>query len=262
MRETVQNNIHIAAVQFNIAWHDVTGNLLKIESLLKKLNTKVDIIVLPEMFATGFTHTPEVISIERQNAVLEWMKEISSKFNAAILGSHPFFDDGKYYNRLLFVTPGSNIDFYNKRHLFSMGDENKKYTAGSERKIMNWKGWSIMPQICYDLRFPVWGRNNLNYDLLIYCANWPEVRINTWEILLKARAIENQCYVIGINRIGIDGQNIRYSGKSQILSPLGKILGSVENEEDILVIELQKDKLERLRRSFPVLDDTDIFEIK
>jgi omega-amidase len=119
-----------------------------------------------------------------------------------------------------------------------------------------------MPQICYDLRFPVWCRNNLDYDLLVYCANWPEVRTNAWEILLKARAIENQCYVIGANRIGIDGQNIRYIGKSQIISPLGKMLGSLENKENILVIELQNDKLKRLRSSFPVLDDRDTFEIK
>jgi omega-amidase len=262
MKNNKQNSLRIAAVQYNIDWLDVNGNLSKLNTLFEKLDTDVDMIVLPEMFATGFTPTPELVSIEEQNIVLNWMQDVSEKYKAAIVGSHPYFEEGKYYNRLFFIRPGSPYSYYDKRHLFSMGEENKKYTRGSERKIIDWNGWAVMPQVCYDLRFPVWSRNNLNYDLLVYCANWPEVRINAWEILLKARAIENQCYVIGINRTGIDGLNIKYSGCSQVISPLGEILGSIENEEDILVIEIQKDKLERLRKLFPVLDDLDPFKIK
>jgi len=262
MKEIVQNSIHIAVVQYNVAWHDVKGNLSKIGLLIEKLNSEVDLIILPEMFATGFTLSPELINIEEQIAVLNWMQDFAEKYHAAIVGSHPFYEDKKYYNRLLFMTPDLEINYYNKRHLFSIGDENKKYIRGIERKVIQWKGWNIMPQVCYDLRFPIWSRNNLNYDLLIYCSNWPEIRIKAWEILLKARAIENQCFVIGANRIGTDGQNIRYSGNSQVVSPLGEIIGNIGNEENIILVELHKNELEQLRKSFPVLDDMDTFELK
>jgi omega-amidase len=261
MTEIQQNSIKIAIVQFNVIWHDVKANLQKLNALLETLNTEVDLIILPEMFATGFTLLPEKLNIEEQFAVLNWMKEISVKFQTAIMGSYPYFENDKYYNRLFFITPDSLINFYDKRHLFSIGDENKKYTGGDKRKIMNWKGWKIMPLICYDLRFPAWSRNNLGYDLLVYCSNWPEIRIKAWDILLKARAIENQCYVAGANRIGVDGQNIRYSGNSQVISPLGENLGIIENEENILIIELLKNVHENLRNSFPVLKDMDTFEI-
>jgi omega-amidase len=261
MKQNIENSLTIAIIQYNVEWHNVSGNLLKIEEFIKKLNKRVDLIILPEMFATGFTLSPESISSEDQSIILNWMKELALKYQSGIAGSHPCLENGKFYNRLFIVSPDLDVNFYDKKHLFSIAEENKKYSKGNERKTFHIKGWNIMPLICYDLRFPVWSRNNLNYDVLIYCANWPEIRINAWEILLKARAIENQCFVIGANRIGIDGQNIKYCGRSQVISPLGELLGVIDNEEKILVIELNKDELVKLRKSFPVLDDMDTFEI-
>jgi omega-amidase len=250
----------IALLQFDVAWLDVQKNLQKIQTMCSSINNKVDIIFLPEMFATGFTIAPELLDIKNQSLVLNKIMALSDKLQTVITGSYPYFDEGKFYNRLLFISPDSKVEYYNKRHLFSIGEENLKYHSGSERKVFELKGWKIMPQICYDLRFPVWSRNTMKYDLLFYSSNWPAARDLAWETLLKARAIENQCYVVGINRIGTDGRNISYIGNSQIISANGKVISVMGNKEHIYVNTLLKNELNEYRQSFPVLDDIDSFQ--
>jgi omega-amidase len=256
------DQLKIALFQFDVAWMDIHKNLQKVEDMCAKLENDVDIIFLPEMFATGFTIAPQDLEMEGQKMVVNKLIGLSAKYKTAITGSHPYFEEGNFFNRLLFVAPDSLIDYYNKRHLFSVGEENYNYHRGTERKFFEYKGWKLMPQICYDLRFPVWSRNNLDYDLLFYSANWPSVRNYAWETLLKARAIENQSYVVGINRIGKDGRDLSYIGNSQIISANGEILMNAGNEEKILTITLEKDILQRFRKSFPILMDSDSFTIE
>lgn len=256
------DNIKIAVFQYDIEWLDIHRNLQKVESMCKTLNEDVDIVFLPEMFTTGFTILPEELDIKEQRIVIEKLTLLADQYQAAFTGSQPYFDNGNYFNRLFFITPDGKVDFYNKRHLFSFGEENKKYKGGTERKVFEYKGWRLMPEICYDLRFPVWSRNNLDYDLLYYSANWPSVRNYAWETLLKARAIENQCYVVGINRIGKDGRDLSYIGNSQIISANGEIIEHAGINEKVLMVSLQKELLIRFRQSFPILNDADTFIIE
>jgi omega-amidase len=255
------DTIKIAVFQFDIEWLNIYRNLEKVESLCNNLD-EVDIVFLPEMFTTGFTISPEDIDREGQEIVLEKLITLSNRYHAVFTGSHPYFESGEYFNRLFFIAPDSKIDYYNKRHLFSIGEENIRYQRGLERKVFEYKGWRLMPQICYDLRFPVWSRNNLYYDILYYSANWPSVRNYAWETLLKARAIENQCYVVGINRIGKDGRDLSYIGNSQVISVNGDIMEYAGSEEKILTTTLHKDLLVRFRQSFPILNDADSFTIE
>jgi len=259
----VKRILHVAVVQYDIEWHNINANLAKIDTLLTRLNSKVDLILLPEMFASGFTMQPELFSEEDNQSVQDWMHTVSKKYNAAVLGSSFARVKNKFYNRLYFNIPEGILQFYDKRHLFTMGDEPQHYMAGEKIKIIEYNEWKLFPLICYDLRFPVWSRNTkYKYDMLIYIANWPAVRNDAWEILLKARAIENQCYVAGINRIGKDGRNILYIGNSQVLSPAGEVLHKIENKEGILSGDLDLQLLTKFRRSFPVLDDADEFMLK
>lgn len=254
--------LKVAVLQYDIEWLNIEKNLEKVESLCSQIQGEIDIFFLPEMFATGFTVSPEEIDRKSQNIVFDRLNAIAKKYQAVFTGSHPFFENGEFYNRMFFIAPGSADDFYNKRHLFSIGEENHKYQCGTERKIFEYKGWRLMPQICYDLRFPVWSRNNLNYDLLYYSANWPSVRNYAWELLLKARAIENQCYVIGINRIGKDGRDLSYIGNSQVISVNGEIIENAGDQEKVIIVTLQKELMTRFRQSFPILNDMDSFRIE
>jgi omega-amidase len=254
--------LKITIFQYDIAWLDINQNLSKIEQLCKDMEVSTDIIFLPEMFATGFTVSPNELHCELQEKVLSKLIELSNNYKCAITGSHPFCENGIYYNRLVFVTPDGNIQSYDKRHLFSIGEENQKYKAGNNRIVFSYKDWRLMPQICYDLRFPVWSRNDLNYDILYYSANWPSVRNYAWEILLKARAIENQSYVIGANRIGKDGRKINYIGNSQAISMNGEIIEQAGKYEKIMNVSLNKELLNRFRQSFPVLNDRDSFTLE
>lgn len=256
-------NLKIGVLQYDVIWHGIEENLKKAELLIEKLPGSTDIILLPEMFATGFTMQPEKLSQQSYESVRHWMFTISSKYGTAVAGTHPVCIEGNYYNRLLFCSTIEKLDtYYNKRHLFSMGEEDIHYKAGRDRKVIDLRGWKLMPLICYDLRFPVWSRNDLSYDLLFYSSNWPASRDDVWEALLKARAIENQAYVIGINRVGIDGYKIPYMGNSMIISPKGVVLDSLEDKEDFLYAALDKEKLVKFREKFPVLKDRDQFEIK
>jgi predicted amidohydrolase len=214
------------------------------------------------MFTTGFSMEPEKLAAESYAKGLAWMQQTAKEKNAAIVGSLMAGEDGKFYNRLLFVLPGGTHYTYNKRHLFGLGQEDAHYTAGTERLIVEYKGWRICPLICYDLRFPVWSRNTENYDLLIYCANWPERRIHHWRSLLVARAVENQCYVAACNRVGDDGSGIAHNGASAFIDYGGTVLSESINEASTLSYELSYESLQTYRQSLPFLADRDNFTIQ
>jgi omega-amidase len=255
--------LKVAILQYDVLWHRIEDNLRKAGDLIAELTHSVDLILLPEMFATGFTMKPDLITKEEHALVAVWFQDISIRYNVAIAGTHPTGDNNRFSNRLMFYSgQGKKMEYYDKRHLFSIGEEDKRYTSGSDRKIVDFSHWKLMPLICYDLRFPVWSRNDMDYDVLLYLSNWPASRNEVWNILLRARAIENQCFVIGVNRIGIDGRKIKYIGNSQVISPKGTIMAALNGEEETLYVELDRDELAGFRSTFPVLKDRDRFEIK
>lgn len=259
----IQEILHIAVYQFDIVWEDPQANRDKIDRWLKKTNETTDIVFLPEMFTTGFSMSADTMAEPMNGATVQWLKEKSSEYQLAICGSMIIREKEMYYNRMLFVEPSGEIKFYDKRHLFSIGNEDEYFQKGTARVIINYKGWRICPLICYDLRFPVWSRNHDDYDILVYSANWPQNRKEIWNILLMARALENQTYVVGINRIGVDGNSISYSGNSQLIDAKGKILSDTEDYyENIVSGEFSYSDLMKFRTSFPVLPDADPFELK
>ncbi len=257
----MKNNLSITIVQTYIYWHDKQRNIENIEGLIQK--TETDLIILPEMFTTGFSIDPTGIAEDIEGQTLDWMRTIATRKNAAIAGSIITRRNGQYFNTLLFVKPDGSYAFYDKRHTFSMAGENRFYTKGKRNILINYRGWKIKPLICYDLRFPVWARNKCNYDLLVYVANWPRSRIQQWKALLAARAIENQAYTIGVNRIGTDGNDFDYSGESMILSPKGEIIYQAPADmNDVKTVTLDLEKLKSMRQKFPVLQDMDQFTIR
>jgi predicted amidohydrolase len=222
-----------------------------------------DVIVLPEMFATGFTMNAKACASLPNGPEVQWMQMLAAEKNACVVGSLIIVEDEKFYNRLFWVWPNGSLKTYNKRHLFSLAGEEKVFTAGKERLLVEYKGWRIMPLVCYDLRFPVWSRNNINYDVLLYVANWPERRSYPWQQLLKARAIENQSYVVGLNRVGTDGNGIFYSGDSTIIDALGESITNVPASQSFVdVFTLSKENLANVRQRFGFLADQDAFELK
>lgn len=254
--------LSVALVQFEIEWEDIDANLQKLDMLLTSLKKQTDIILLPEMFATGFTMNPERFKHSDIQKILDWMSDRATRDNVVLMGTVPFNEGKSYFNRLIIAFEDGSHDFYDKRHLFSMGGEQQHYLPGKERKIVIINGWKILPLICYDLRFPVWSRNDRDYDLLIYLSNWPAVRSNVWNTLLPARAIENQAYVAGVNRIGTDGRAINYIGESKIVTPKGELIAEFSDEEKIGMVQLDADYLVEFRKKFPVLSGRDIFFIK
>lgn len=259
----MQKIIKIAVLQIDLVWENPLANLEKIDRLLGKLPLGVDLVVLPEMFSSGFTMNTREVAESMQGETVEWMKSRCRELQIALCGSLNIIEDGHYYNRLLFVDPDDNVWQYDKRHLFTMAGEHNYFNAGKKRLIVPYKGWRICPLVCYDLRFPVWSRNQNDFDLMIYVANWPESRNEVWTTLLKARAIENQSYLAGANRIGVDGNKISYCGNSLLIDPKGNILASrSEADECVLYAEFSFEELSTFRSKFPVLDDADDFEIK
>lgn len=251
-----------ALIQFEIAWEDKSVNFRKIESLISAFPKRIDLIILPEMFNTGFSMNPAELSEKPGSETFVWMQRIADESNAAVCGSYIVEEDGSYYNRWIFVSPENEMYIYDKRHLFSPGGEDSLFEMGRERVIFTYKGFRICPNICYDLRFPVWSRNRNDYDLLINSANWPAPRQDVWNTLLKARAIENQCYVAGVNRTGIDGAGIKYAGGSVMLGPSGETIASgIISDEGIIFSEISYSELSDFRRKFPVLNDGDDFTI-
>lgn len=253
-------------IQSYLHWEDKKANLTMLEEKIISIKGKTEIVVLPEMFSTGFSMKPELLAEKMDGETVEWMKRLSKEKKIILTGSVIIEEGKNFYNRLLWVLPNEQIGVYNKRHCFAYAGEDKHYTSGDSRLIASVKGWKINLQICYDLRFPVWARQQKNeiaeYDVLVYVANWPERRNLAWKTLLQARAIENQCYVIGVNRMGNDGNGIYHSGDSMVIDPLGEILYHKTHEEDIFTITLLKEKLDEVRQKFPFWKDADDFNIK
>lgn len=260
-------------IQTNLFWEDKAANLQMFEEKISSLKQAAQIVVLPEMFSTGFSMKPKLFAEKEDGPTMAWMKKMAIQKKIILTGSIIIEEEGKFYNRLIWMLPNGQYSFYDKRHLFAYGEEDKYYTAGKQRLIASVNGWKINLQICYDLRFPVWSRqtpnlksetnqeNEVEYDVLIYVANWPHKRNAAWKTLLQARAIENQCYVIGVNRVGNDGNGIEHSGHSSVIDPLGEILYQKESEEDIYSITLNKNDLIKIRQQFQFLKDADDFEI-
>lgn len=248
--------MRITTIQYDIVWEDKVTNL---KNLTSKINTiQSDVIVLPEMFTTGFTMTPKPLAESMTGKTIQWMKEIALTKDLAICGSIIIREEDKYFNRFIWVNPDGTIYHYDKRHLFLNEDQN--YTPGDKKLIIEYKGWKICPLICYDLRFPVWSRNSEDYDILIYVANWPDKRKLAWRSLLVARAIENQCYVIGVNRVG-EGSGLVYSGGTSLINALGEVQYTNSHIEEVFTATLSKYDLDKIRTQLPFLEDKDNFSI-
>ena len=254
------NELHlemkISIIQYDIVWDNPSANIEKVDRFIDN-NPGADLYVLPEMFSTGFCTDPEGIAESADSATLRWMKKKSSETNAAIAGSVAVNEDGKYRNRFYFVKPDGEVAFYDKKHLFTYGGEHNRFTAGDRRVVVEFRGVRILLEICYDLRFPVWARNRGDYDMILYVASWPVPRISAWSSLLVARAIENQCYVAGVNRIGAD-PTCEYCGASVVIDPYGKSIASCpDNTECVASATIDMEGLNAFRQKFPVLDDAD-----
>ena len=259
----MQDQLKIALIQSDLVWENPEQNRHNFAYKIKQINEPVDVIILPEMFTSGFTMHPEHVFETMNGKTIVWMKEIALRSNSAICGSIVISENDNYYNRFVFVTPDGKIEYYDKRHTFTLAGESNVYKAGSERLIIHYKGWKIHPLVCYDLRFPVWARNTDNYDVVMYVANWPKPRINAWDALLKARAIENMSYCIGVNRVGFDSNNYEYPGHSAIYDGLGEQISNIQpNKEQIEIINLNKNHIENIRQKLKFLDDRDAFILK
>jgi predicted amidohydrolase len=261
------SNLKFTLVQTQLHWENKAANLQMLEGKVNDLQASTHVVVLPEMFSTGFSMKPGLFAEPMNGETVEWMKRIAASKKIILTGSIIVEENGHYFNRLVWMLPNGQLGFYNKRHLFAYGEEDKYYTAGTERLVASVNGWKINLMVCYDLRFPVWARQqfdeerNFEYDVLIYVANWPERRNTAWKSLLRARAIENQCYVIGVNRVGNDGNNIYHSGDSTVIDPLGEILYQKADEEDVFTIGLSKERLKEVREKFQFWRDADDFQL-
>lgn len=268
----------VTTIQTNLFWEEKSANLHMLENKIAAIEERTELVVLPEMFSTGFSMKPSELAEDMEGETMAWMKRVSRENGIVLTGSFIATENAGYYNRLVWMLPNGQYGYYDKRHLFGYAGEDKHYQAGNKRLIASVNGWKINLQVCYDLRFPVWARNRVldpdqnragapasttspEYDLLVYVANWPERRSHAWKTLLCARAIENQCYVIGVNRVGSDGNNIYHSGNSLVIDPLGQVLYHMADQEDVSTITLQKEKLEEVREKFPFWKDADSFTI-
>ena len=261
------SSLSFTLVQTQLHWEDKDANLQMLEQKINAIKQPTHVVVLPEMFSTGFSMKPEQLAETMDGPTLQWMKNVAATKKVILTGSVIIEENGNYYNRLVWMLPNGLYGYYDKRHLFAYGEEDKHYASGSKRLIASVNGWKVNLMVCYDLRFPVWARQqfdedrNFEYDVLIYVANWPERRNTAWKSLLRARAIENQCYVIGVNRVGNDGNEIYHSGDSTVIDPLGEILYEKAHDEDIFTIQLKKERLNEIRQKFQFWRDADDFEI-
>lgn len=253
--------MNIAIVQAPLEWGNVTGNLMAFDGRLLKIDN-ADMIVLPEMFASGFMMEGKEKIASRYDEICQRMQVWASNKQAVVLGSTVFHVSKYFFNRLLAVFPDGKIFTYDKRHCFTMGGERKHFMPGEQLLIFDYHGVRVSPFICYDLRFPVWSRNTCGYDIAVYVANWPQVRRNVWQTLLKARAIENQCYVVGVNRVGEDKKKLSYSGDSALISPKGEVVAScAPYADEVCQVDIDIESLREFRRQFPVLEDMERFKI-
>lgn len=288
------STLTITTIQTSLHWEDKAANIQLFDEKIRNIQQRTEIVVLPEMFSTGFSMQPEKLAETMDGPTISWMKKLSAAKRIIITGSVIIEEEGNYYNRLVWMLPNGQYGYYDKRHLFAYAQEDQHYTPGSKRLIASVKGWKINLLVCYDLRFPVWSRQQQfiasttlsdairppdtstslirdsaapltepgpEYDLLIYVANWPERRNHAWKTLLQARAIENQCYVVGVNRVGKDGNDIYHSGDSMVVDAMGSVLYTKPHEEDVFTITLQKETLEETRNKLPFLKDADRFII-
>jgi len=270
------SDLKLTLVQTQLPWEDKTANLHMLEQKINTISSETHVVILPEMFSTGFSMKPEQFAEKMHGPTVQWMKKIASAKKIILTGSIIIEEAQNYFNRLIWMLPNGQFGYYDKRHLFAYGEEDKHYSAGTKRLIASVNGWKINLMVCYDLRFPVWARQQtapaafhqgqeeqveLEYDVLIYVANWPEKRNTAWKSLLRARAIENQCYVIGVNRVGNDGNNIYHSGDSMVVDALGEILYQKADEEDIFTIQLSNEHLSDVRKKFQFWRDSDDFKI-
>mgnify|MGYP003461946859 CR=1 FL=1 len=252
--------MRIVILQTDIVWADPAANVEKANEILGHYDN-VDLFVLPEMFSTGFCTKPAGIAEKSGSRTLEWMKNIAQEKGCAVAGSIAWEEKDKFFNRFYFVHPGGMVEWYDKKHLFTYGGEHKQFTPGTKRLVVFYKGVRILLQICYDLRFPVWSRNRNDYDMVLYVASWPTPRLDAWKLLLRARAVENQCYVVGVNRVGTD-PNCEYSGGSAVINPYGRAIAECEDGKACeAVADIDMSELESFRQKFPVLNDADPFEI-
>lgn len=255
-------DLTITIIQTDLYWESATANLAMLEEKIASIATPTDLIILPEMFNTGFTMNVKAVAEPMNLLTFKWMKQQAKQTKAVITGSFIVNDNGQFYNRLIWMRPDGTFETYDKRHLFRMGDEHLSFEGGTKRLIVTLKGWKICPLICYDLRFPVWSRNvNQAYDLVIYVANWPAVRAKVWDTLLQARAIENQAYCIGVNRVGNDGMNLSYAGNSALIDYKGNAQFYESQLETVYTTTLNKQALVDFRTKFPAYLDADNFEI-
>ncbi len=275
------SSLSFTLIQSTIHWENAEANIKMLSDKIRSVKNP-EIVILPEMFTTGFSMRPEIFAEKMDGKTVEWMRKTAAEKKIILTGSLMIGEEEHYYNRLIWMLPNGELGTYDKRHLFAYSGEDKQYCSGQKRLITSVKGWKILLQICYDLRFPVWSRQTPlkterladpfgkgsgrgyvpEYDVIIYVANWPERRNHAWKSLLMARAIENQCYVIGVNRVGIDANQISYSGNSMVIDPLGEVLYHKAEEEDIHTIILDKLKLDEIRKKFPFLQDGDRFTIQ
>ena len=258
----MQDNLKIAIIQSNLIWEHPQENRDYFSEKIMSIQEEVDIILLPEMFTSGFTMTPAGVAEPMDGETVTWMTQLANAKNAAIGGSLVIENEQQFYNRFIFVEPNGQLHYYDKRHTFTLAGEHKVYKAGTEKLILNYKGWKICSLICYDLRFPVWARNVEDYDVLTYVANWPKPRISAWDALLKARAIENMSYCIGVNRVGLDANNHEYPGHSAVYNGLGELVSNMEaGKEQIEIVTLDKAHLSTIRQKLKFLDDRDAFTL-
>ena len=258
MNETLK----ITIIQSELHWENAESNLVMFSEKIQNIEDKTDLIVLPEMFTTGFSMNAENLAEPNDGKAFKWMVSEAKKNNCAITGSVIISENGNFYNRLFFVFPDGSFQKYDKKHTFTLAKENETYSAGTERLIVNYKGWKICPLVCYDLRFPVWARNTVDYDVLIYVANWPKVRTLAWDTLLHARAIENMAYSIGVNRVGFDGNDHEYIGHSAVYDVLGKQISIANFETEFTeTVTLEKENIENNRKHLQFLNDRDSFTL-
>lgn len=252
--------LRCAILQEDLHWEDIPANRKLFQNRIDELSDGVDLVVLPEMFTTGFTMNAPALAEPHPGESLQWMQEVAAQNQTAVTGSIVVEQEGAYFNRMYFVYPDKSFKQYDKRHTFTFAGEHHTYTRGQEKVVLLYRGWKICLQVCYDLRFPVWSRNTENYDLLIYVANWPEPRVNAWDTLLRARAIENMSYCIGVNRVGTDGNNLTYIGHSNIYDTYGRPL--LKTREDVFaeILTLDYKKQQEARAKMKFLQDRDRFQ--
>ncbi|MEM6964362.1 MAG: amidohydrolase [Bacteroidota bacterium] len=255
------NKLRVTLVQSDIIWERIDENLSNFAQRITLLANQTDIIILPEMFTTGFSMNPASVAEKMNGKTMEWLAHQAKAAAAVVTGSFVAEENGAYFNRLVWMQPDGKYYSYDKKHLFTLAKENEYYQAGTERLVVEWKGWKICPLICYDLRFPVWSRNNVGYDLLIYIASWPTPRTNAWQTLLAGRAIENQAYTIGVNRVGEDNNKLNYSGASSVIDYSGKTIYSAVEQEAIFTATLDYEKQRHFRTKLNFLADQDAFQL-